>query len=183
MNVSWHAIPVDQAVIELDADISNGLGDEEVSLRSKTYGPNKLKEFKRRSTLRMLLDQFTDFMVLVLIAAAVLAGFLGEPEDTIAIVVILALNAILGFTQEYRAQRAMAALKALAEPQAHVRRNGQAQSISAESLVPGDIVLLEDGNAIPADLRLIKAKELRIDESTLTGESVPVDKSVTNQLI
>jgi Ca2+-transporting ATPase len=124
----------------------------------------------------MLLEQFADFMVLILLAAAVVAGVIGEPQDSAAIVVIVVVNAVLGFVQEYRAEHAMAALNALATPHAHVRRAGVARNVETADVVPGDLVLLEAGTAVPADLRLIDAVQLRIDESALTGESEPVDK-------
>jgi Ca2+-transporting ATPase len=128
----------------------------------------------------MFFDQFRDFMILVLIAAAIVAGVIGEPADSIAIAVIVMLNAVLGFVQEYRAEKAMAALKKLAAPSAVVIRDGHAESLSAERLVPGDLVVLEAGNVIPADLRLTEAVQLRIQESALTGESVPVEKDSTS---
>jgi Ca2+-transporting ATPase len=124
----------------------------------------------------MLADQFTDVMVLVLVAAAVVAGIVGEPQDTIAIVAILVLDATLGFVQEYRAERAVAALRALAAPTARVRRDGTVRMIATSGLVPGDVVLLEAGVIVPADLRLVATGQLRVDESMLTGESQPVDK-------
>jgi len=172
----WHLRSVDQVLESLGASAAAGLDTAEVVRRLATYGPNSIEEARRRSTLRMLLDQFTDFMVLVLIAAAVVSGMLGEPQDTIAIVVIVVLNAALGFVQEYRAERAVAALKEMAAPTARVRRGGTVQTIVAPELVPGDIVLLEAGNVVPADLRLVEAAQLKVDESALTGESHPVEK-------
>ena len=127
----------------------------------------------------MFLDQFKDFMILVLIAAAVVAGVIGDPVDTLAIAVIVLLNAILGFVQEYRAEKAMAALKRLSAPSATVMRDGRAETIPTERLVPGDMVILEAGNMVPADIRLMEAVQLRIDEAALTGESVPVEKDTT----
>ena len=126
----------------------------------------------------MLAGQFTDFMILVLLAAAVVAGLVGEPEDSIAIVVIVVLNAVIGFIQEYRAEKTMAALRRLGAPHARVLRDGQVADIAARDLVPGDLVLLEAGNIVPADLRLVEAARLKVQEAALTGESVPVDKQV-----
>jgi len=126
----------------------------------------------------MLLDQFADFMILVLIGAAVISGIVGDLEDTIAIIVIVILNAVIGFIQEYRAEQAMAALKKMSEASARVLRDGQVETINASELVPGDVVLLEAGNLVPADFRLIEVAQLKIDESALTGESVAVEKNI-----
>ncbi len=124
----------------------------------------------------MFLDQFKDFMILVLIAAAVVAGVIGEPSDTIAIAVIVLLNAVLGFVQEYRAEKAMAALKKMAAPSATVIRDGKPETVTANQLVPGDLVILEAGQVVPADIRLTEAVQLRTEEAALTGESLPVEK-------
>jgi len=172
----WHARSVDETCAALAVDPRCGLPAAEVAHRRAQAGWNRLEEGRRRGPLRMLLDQLTDFMVLVLLASAVVAGVLGEPQDAIAITVILTLNAVLGFVQEYRAERAVLALKALGAPQARVRREGTASVVAAEDLVPGDVVLLEAGSAVPADLRLVEAVQLRIDEAALTGESQPVEK-------
>jgi Ca2+-transporting ATPase len=126
----------------------------------------------------MFLDQFTDFMILVLLVAAVISGLIGEAKDTIAIVVIVVLNAVIGFIQEYRAERAMEALKAMAAPTATAMRDGGITAIPASALVPGDVVRIEAGDIVPADLRLLDAAHLRIDESALTGESIPVEKAI-----
>ena len=124
----------------------------------------------------MFLNQFRDFMILVLIAAAVISGIIGEPSDTIAIAVIVILNAVIGFIQEYRAEKAMAALKKMSAPTATVIRDGIHAGIPASEIVPGDIVLLDAGSFVPADMRLIETAQLRLEEAALTGESVPVDK-------
>ncbi len=153
-----------------------GLSLGEVGRRLEEYGPNELKEKKKRTTLMMFLDQFKDFMIIVLIVAAVVSGVIGEVSDTIAIVVIIVLNAVIGFVQEYRAEKAMAALKKMAAPTAVVIRNGKPSNIQASDLVPGDIVLLEAGRVIPADMRLIEAAQLKVEEAALTGESIPVEK-------
>ncbi len=176
-NEVWHVHSVESTVDTLGTDLDRGLTQSEARERLLTFGENALKETRRRSLLRMLLSQFTDFMVLVLIGAALIAGFLGELENTIAIVVIVILNAALGFAQEYRAERAMAALKALATPSAKVLRAGKVTTVYARELVPGDIVLLETGNLVAADLRLVETVQLKIEEATLTGESQPAEKS------
>jgi len=167
---------VDDTSAVLAVDVERGLPAAEVAARRARAGWNRIEEGPRRGPLRMLLDQLGDFMVLVLLAAAVVAGALGEPQDAIAIAVILTLNAVLGFVQEYRAERAVLALKALVAPHARVRRDGGAIVVAGEELVPGDVVLLEAGSAVPADLRLVEAVQLRVDEAALTGESQPVEK-------
>ncbi|MDH5480471.1 MAG: calcium-translocating P-type ATPase, PMCA-type, partial [Nitrosomonas sp.] len=144
--------------------------------RQQQYGPNAILTKEGRSAWHILRQQFSDFMIIVLIIAAIVSGLVGEPEDAIAIVVIILLNAIVGFVQDYRAEKALAALKKLAAPTATVRRNGQIEVIPTDHLVPGDVVILEDGNLIPADLRLSHIAQLQVNEAALTGESQPVDK-------
>ncbi|MFP5355431.1 MAG: cation-translocating P-type ATPase, partial [Gemmatimonadota bacterium] len=172
----WHTRSAEEAVASLGANLEVGLTSGEVVRRLERFGPNRLREATRRSWVRMLAAQFGDVMVLVLLAAAVVAGSVGEPQDTIAIVAIVLLNALLGFMQEYRAERAVRALQALAAPLAHVRRDGAVATIDAAELVPGDVVLLEAGVIVPADLRLAAVHHMRVDESALTGESQGVDK-------
>lgn len=174
----WHRKDIEEIFRELRTSIK-GLSSEEARRRLQGYGPNELKEKKKRTAFTMFLDQFKDFMILVLIGAAVVSGIIGEPSDTIAIIVIVILNAVIGFVQEYRAEKAMAALKKMASPFATVIRDGNTMNRPSSELVPGDIVLLEAGNVVPADLRLIEAVQLRIEEAALTGESVPVEKSTS----
>jgi Ca2+-transporting ATPase len=154
-----------------------GLTSEEARARLEAHGPNDLVEKKRKPPLLMFLDQFKDFMILVLLAAAIISGIIGEPADTAAIVVIVFLNAVLGFTQEYRAEKAMEALKKMAASLADVIRDNQSRTIPASGLVPGDIVILEAGRIVPADMRVVESARLRIEEAALTGESVPVEKN------
>ncbi len=176
----WHCLESEAVAAHLDSDLDKGLTADVAGQRLEQAGPNVLHETGRRHPLVMLTSQFTDFMILVLIAAAVIAGIIGEPQDTIAIVVIVFLNGIIGFVQEYRAERAMAALKKMASPQARVIRDGQPALIDATHLVPGDLVELEAGNILPADLRLTELASLKVDESALTGESQPVDKQLAS---
>jgi Ca2+-transporting ATPase len=171
----WHTLSGAEALRALDA-VPQGLTSPEADARLARHGPNALPEGGGRSVARMLADQFADFMILVLIVAAIVSGIVGEPEDTIAIFVIVLLNAAIGFAQEWRAERAMAALRLMAAPSARVRRDGAVATLPADQLVPGDIVLLEAGNVVPADLRLLEAAQLRLAEAALTGESQPVDK-------
>lgn len=161
---------------KLHSSIQSGLSEEEVADRLQEYGTNELEEKRRKSPWRMLFDQFTETMVLILIAAAVVSGFLGKEIETIAIAAIVVLFAILGFVQEYRAEKAMLALKQLAVPLVKVLRRGKMKEISAKLLVPGDIIYMEAGNIVPADVRIVETANLKIQEATLTGESVPVDK-------
>lgn len=154
----------------------DGLSPEQAARRLAEYGPNELRAKKKKTMLTMFVDQFTDFMILVLIGAAVISGFIGDAADTIAIIVIVVLNANIGFTQEYRAEQAMAALQKMAAPSALVRRMGGAAEIPAREIVPGDVIDLESGKIVPADLRLVGTAKLRMEEAPLTGESVPVEK-------
>ncbi len=173
--MQWHRIESEEVLKELDTSRS-GLSGAEARRRLGEYGPNELVEKKKKGPLEMFLDQFKDFMILILIAAAVISGVIGETKDTIVIIVIVILNAVVGFVQEYRAEKAMAALKKMAALTATVVRDGQAVDIPASELVPGDIVILEAGKIVPADMRLIEAVRLKVEEAALTGESVPVEK-------
>ena len=174
----WHTLPADAVARTLATDLAAGLAMDDAPRRLALHGRNELQEARRRPPWRILLDQFADFMIIVLIVAAVISGVIGEPADTIAIIAILVLNAVIGFVQEYRAERAMAALKRIAAPNASVLRAGERVTIPAHELVPGDVVVLEAGNVVPGDLRLTEAVRLKVNEAALTGESVPVDKSV-----
>ncbi len=174
----WHALGASEVAERLGTDPAAGLAPGEAARRLAAAGPNLLPTAEARAGWRILLAQFGNVMVLVLAGAAILAALAGEAADAGAIVAILVLNALLGFLQEHRAERALAALRVLAEPRARARRGGAVQVIPAAELVPGDLVLLDAGAAVPADLRLVVAEALRTHESALTGESVPVDKDV-----
>ena len=176
MSLRPHHRPVAEVLEHLGTS-SAGLSPDEVLRRRAEHGLNVLDEAPPRSMLALFLAQFADFMILVLLAAAVVSGLIGDLTDTLVIVAIVLLNAAIGFGQEFRAAKAMQALKAMAAPSAMVVRAGTAASVPAAELVPGDAVLLEAGRIVPADLRLVEAASLRIDEAALTGESVPVDKS------
>ncbi len=171
-----HALPVERALQDLGTQINTGLSSEEARARLQRFGPNELQERPRPGFLKLLLDQFNNFLVIILIVAAVVSLLLGEMVDALAIMAIVVLNAVLGVVQESKAEQALAALKKMAAPTAQVIRDGQQMTIPARELVPGDIVLLEAGNYVPADLRLVESVNLKIEEASLTGESVPVNK-------
>lgn len=177
----WHTGSAGRVATDLATDLASGLSEEEAARRLETRGPNRLPEARGRGPLRIFLSQFGDFLVAVLLAAAVVAGLVGEPQDAVAIGAIVLLDAVLGFVQEYRAERAVAALRAMAAPRARVRRVEGERAVPAAEIVPGDLVLLEEGNVVPADLRLVEIAGLRIEEAALTGESLPTDK-VTERL-
>jgi Ca2+-transporting ATPase len=166
-----HACDASALAQSLAVDPSSGLSASEASRRLRAHGPNAIAEAPPRSAWRMLIGQFADFMILVLIAAGVIAGVIGEFHDTIAIIVIVVLNAAIGFVQEFRAERAIAALKTLATPSARVRRDGRVEVVASADLVPGDIVLLDAGSIVPADIRVVEAAQLKVNESVLTGEA------------
>jgi Ca2+-transporting ATPase len=155
-----------------------GLSEEEVKIRILTHGKNVLEKKRRKRPFEIFFSQFKDFLIFILIASAIVSGFVGELLDTITIIVILFINSFIGFIQEYRAEKAMEALSKMASPYAVVIRKNKIKKIPAEELVPGDIILLEAGDIVPADLRLLEVYQLKIDESPLTGESVPVLKQV-----
>ncbi|HEX9768048.1 MAG TPA: cation-translocating P-type ATPase [Kiloniellales bacterium] len=172
----WHGIGAEEALRRLEVDPARGLSGDEVARRRARHGENRLAGERGARPLALLARQFTDVMILVLLAAAVVAGLIGEPLDAIAILVIVALNAIIGFIQEYRAERALLALQQLSAPHVGVLRDGEERRIAEHELVPGDLVRLEAGNVVPADLRVIATRDLTVDEAALTGESVPVTK-------
>lgn len=172
----WHRRSAQQALDQLGVDARQGLSDAEAQRRYQAHGANRLDAAPPRSLAGLLADQFKDFMILVLIAAAVISGFVGELADTVAILVIVLLNAGVGLAQSWRADHAVHALKQLSTPVAKVRRDNRQHSIPAHQVVPGDIVVMEAGDQVPADLRLVETAEFYSDESILTGESLPVEK-------
>jgi Ca2+-transporting ATPase len=168
-----------QEISELFADFSSqkeGISASEAKKRIEKHGPNALQEKKKKPAWLLFLFQFKDFMILILAAAAVISGIVGDLTDTIIILIIIVLNALLGFVQEYRAEKTMESLKKLTETHTKVIRDGQTSTVSSQELVPGDVVILEAGNMVPADIRLFETFSLKIDESSLTGESVSIDK-------
>ncbi|MDK2896663.1 MAG: P-type Ca2+ transporter type [Candidatus Atribacteria bacterium] len=176
--VVWHSLPQEEVLRILGTDPERGLSSAEVKKRLTDHGANTLPKGKKKAIWAMFLDQFKDFLVIILIAACVLSVFVGEITDALVILAILVINAILGVTQEKKATQALEALKQMTVPECEVLREGKLMKISSEELVPGDIVLLREGDFIPADLRLLESHALRVDEASLTGESVPVEKTV-----
>ena len=172
----WHALKVAEVLSDLQVH-ANGLTAQEVSRRLRRYGPNQLQEAPPPGFWITLFDQLNNFVVILLIVSSLISALLGEWGDALAILSIVVLNTVLGIVQERRAERALAALKRLAAPEAHVLRAGQRQVIPARDLVPGDIVFLEAGNYVPADVRLLETANLRMGEASLTGESLPVEKN------
>jgi len=175
--MSWHVKAVDVVTNELKTSLK-GLSSDEAAARLAEYGPNELQEKKKRTPLAMILDQFKDLLIIILLFAAIIAGIVGEPVDALAILAIVILNAVIGFIQEHKAEKAIEALRMMAAPMATAVRDGCACSVPASELVPGDVVILEAGKIVPADMRLVEAATLKAEEATLTGESIPVEKGV-----
>jgi Ca2+-transporting ATPase len=171
-----HVLSSADALCLLDSDAANGLSSTVAAARLAQHGPNRLADKPPRSPWLLFLGQFKSVLILVLVFAAALAGAIGQLKDASVILVVVVLNAIVGFYQEYRAEQSLAALKKMLPASARVKRDGQKLEIAADALVPGDVVLLEAGDRVPADGRIIMAASLAIDESALTGESQPVDK-------
>ena len=165
----WHALGTKEVLDHLRVQ-GNGLTSEEAKRRLDTFGPNQLQEAPRPTFLHMLWEQLNNFVVILLIIASVISALLGDYVEAAAIMAIVVLNAVLGIVQERRAEEALAALKKLAAPDAQVVRDGRRVSIPSYELVPGDLVFLEAGNFIPADIRLLEAVNLRVEEASLTGE-------------
>jgi P-type Ca2+ transporter type 2C len=177
MDTTWHTMRVADVCRALGTDAESGLDEAEASGRRAVVGPNELDERPPVPIWLMFLRQFASTMIVVLLIAAVVTATIGDLKDTIVIVGVVVLNAAIGFVQEHRAEGSMAALRKLAAPFARVLRDGAVRSVPARELVPGDIVQLEAGDVVPADARLVEAPNLRVNQATLTGESVPVDKS------
>ena len=182
LQVTWHALSREQVLEKLGSGLEKGLTSEKAKARVEEYGLNQLEEGKRTTFLQMVIAQLNSFVVILLIVAAAISALLGETIDAIAIVTIVVLNTVMGVVQEGKAQQELAALKKMASPEAQVLRDGHRVSVPARELVPGDIVFLETGNFVPADVRLLEAVNLKIEEAALTGESVPVEKNALSVL-
>ena len=176
--VPWHVESIGELKQKLDIDPVKGLSEDEARERLQDFGKNELEEKKSKSPFRIFIAQFNDFMIWILIAAALISGIiLREITDAIVIIVILVINSVLGFVQEYRAEKALQALKELASPTALVLRDGSEKKISSKLLVPGDVIKLASGDLIPADCRIINSTNLQTNEAPMTGESMQVEKS------
>lgn len=172
---------IEQVEKELETDIENGLKVEKIREKQDKYGYNELEEKKKDSLLVKFLKQFKDFMIIILIIAAIISGFIGVKEgegitDSIIILVVVLVNAIIGLVQENKAEKSLEALQKLSAHASKVIRNGQVEVVPARELVPGDVVILETGDFIPADMRLFEAVNLKVQEAALTGESLPIEK-------
>lgn len=183
MTNNWFNKTVDETVNELKTNEESGLTTEEVNTRKEKYGLNELAKKKKKSTFVKFLEQFKDFMIIVLIISAVISGIVGVKQeglsgmtDTIIILVVIIANAIIGVLQENKAEKSLEALQKLSSHVAKVMRNGKLLTIPSRELVPGDVVILETGDYVPADLRIIEAVNLKSQEASLTGESLPVEK-------
>ncbi|TAD94248.1 MAG: magnesium-transporting ATPase, partial [Oscillatoriales cyanobacterium] len=184
---SWHTVAIDTTLKQLSSNKDTGLRAQQVSERLQQYGHNELEETAGRSPWSIFVDQFTNIMLLMLMGVAIISGFLdiksnNFPKDAIAIFAIVILNGILGYLQESRAEKALAALKNLSSPLVRVVRDGTTSEIAAKEVVPGDIMLLEAGVKIAADARLIEASNLQVRESALTGEALAVTKEADLEL-
>ncbi len=174
---SWHSLTVEDSLKELQVQENHGITPQEAQRRFEQYGPNELKKEKGKSPIKLFLSQFTDVLMIILLIATGLSIAVGETVDAIIILVIVIASATLGFTQEYRSEKAVEALKKMTSPNAIVIRDGKEAKIPASQLVPGDIMLLYTGDKVPADARLIEAHNLKVEEAALTGESAAVDKA------
>lgn len=174
--MEWYQKSPEEVAESLETSLTDGLSSESARSKLETFGHNELKEQEGKSFLQKLISQFSDFLILILIAAALISVFVGEAKDAIVIMSIVIVNALLGLYQEGKAEKALEALKKMASPTAKVLRDGNPKEIPSSQLVPGDLVILETGDIIPADLRLVESSNLKVEEASLTGESVPVEK-------
>ena len=172
----WHCVDADDVIQSMDTDVASGLSVEEAARRLQDAGPNVFKSTDEARWYRVLGRQFIDVLILILLVAAAVSVIVGELADALTILAIIALNGTLGFVQEWKAERALKALRGMLSPRCHVVREGREREVAARTLVPGDVVRLETGDRVPADLRIVECTNLKIDESALTGESLSVSK-------
>ena len=175
--LQWHSLHVEAAIAELESSMTHGLSHGEAKARLEQYGTNTLPEPKRRSILSIFLHQFLSPLIYLLLAAAGIAVFIGEVKDAVVILVVVTLNAIIGSIQEGRAEQSLSALRRLSSLKVRVLREGQELVVDASEIVPGDIIILNSGDAIPADARLVDVSAVAAGEASLTGESLPIGKS------
>jgi Ca2+-transporting ATPase len=172
----WYGISGAEVLKHLGSNAGRGLDSAEAAKRCAQFGFNELVGKEGRTRGQILAEQLSGVLTVLLLIAALVSALLGDWMEAAVILIIVALNAVFGYLQEYKAEQSMAALKRMAVPRVRVRRDGRAQEVSARELVPGDIVVLETGNIVPADGRILESMNLRVDESALTGESEPVEK-------
>src|SRR5699024_348583 len=169
----------DEIIEKLDSNAKTGLSSDEANKRLEKYGANEIQQGEHTTILQKFVAQFKDFMIIVLMIAAVVSWLVsGDLADAVVIMIVVILNAIMGVFQESKAEEAIDALQSMASPEAHVRRNGKIQVMKSTEIVPGDIVSLEAGDVVPADMRLIEENSLQVEEAALTGESVPTEKDI-----
>ncbi|MCG5548235.1 cation-transporting P-type ATPase [Halorhodospira halochloris] len=174
---SWHAMPAEQVVERLGADVKHGLDSTQAQQRLDDYGPNRLRPPEREGPIKRFLKQFHNVLIYILIVAGVITGLLGHHLDSAVIFAVVVINAIIGHVQEGKAEKALDAIRGMLSPRAVALRDGERLTVDAETLVPGDVVMLEAGDRVPADVRILRGHNLRVDEAVLTGESVPVEKT------
>ncbi|HKL39701.1 MAG TPA: HAD-IC family P-type ATPase, partial [Cryomorphaceae bacterium] len=177
-NFHFHSISHEETADKLDGDLKKGLSTSEAEKRKEKYGENKLPEKGRKTAWKIFIKQFKDFLILILAIAAVISWAIGEMADVYIIAGVILFNAIMGFVQEYRAEKSIESIKALVKHKASVIRSGEEKTMESSEVVPGDLIAIREGMKVPADAKLVKAKNLRTVEASLTGESVPAEKSV-----
>ncbi|MDP3180997.1 MAG: HAD-IC family P-type ATPase, partial [Bacteroidota bacterium] len=175
----WFTKSNEEVLKELDVDLLQGLSEEEAKVRLEKYGPNKLTAKKKKNILQLFVAQLQEWLIYILFAAVVITLFMGEYIDSVIILLVIIVNAVLGVVQEVKAGKAIEALQKMSFPKALVRRNGEVKEVDSEKIVPGDIIILDAGRFIAADIRLIESANLQIEESALTGESVPSEKDAS----
>ncbi|MBW8381560.1 MAG: HAD-IC family P-type ATPase, partial [Youngiibacter sp.] len=180
--MEWYNKNIGEAINELSSDGQSGLTNQEATKRIENYGKNELEAQAKKSFLSKLLAQFADFLIIILIVAAIVSAVVGEVQDSLVILAIVVINAVLGIYQEGKAEKSVEALQKMSAPNAKVIRDGKQSEVPASLVVPGDIVVLEAGDIVPADVRLIESSNLKIEEASLTGESVPVEKDAKAEL-
>lgn len=180
MGQSWYKMSIPQVCKELSINPETGISTEEALKRLERYGYNELREKEKETLFKKIIKQLKDFLIIILIVASIVSAFMGETMDAIVIITIVIINAALGVMQEGKAEKALEALKKMSAPNARALRNGKVEIIPARELVPGDVLQIETGDILPADIRIIESSNLKIEESSLTGESVPVDKNASD---